>query len=183
VNKSDVIKHVATTPKYINYCKRVAFNEYEDLFHFIILELDKKTEDFLVQKYKDGSLGKYYAGMVYNNYNSTSSPYYKSYKKDVERQWRFPNMDFNKDSIVSWQASVTDESVKEVNYSFIEKEIEEYKKESEQNKYTVDLFNVYLDCKTFREVEKRTGIYFVTAQKTIQKFKKEIKSRCQKYLQ
>jgi len=168
-----VIKHVATTPKYINYCKRVAGDEYEDLFHFIILELDKKSEEFLVEKFKDKSLGKYYAAMVYNNYNSTSSPFFKQYKKDLVNQFRTPNMDFY---------DCTSEEVQEINYTYVEKEINDYKNESEQHKYVVDLFNIYLDCKTFRELERRTGIYFVTAQKTIQKFRKEIKDRCQKYL-
>jgi hypothetical protein len=174
VNKSDVIKHVATEKKYVDYCRRVGGEDYLDLFHFIILELDKKTEAFLVQKFKDGSLGKYYAAMVYNNYNSKTSPYFKIYKKNHLYQVSHPNYYF---------MDATDENIKDVNYSFIEKEINSYKKESKEHEYTVDLFNVYLDCKTFREVEKRTGIYFVTAQKTIQKFKKEIKGRCQKYLQ
>lgn len=199
MTKSDVLNHIAKTPKYIDYCKKVATNResFEDLFQFVILELNKKSEEYLVEKFQNGELDRIYLGIVYKNYNSTSSPFFMEYGKYYKYHFTpkeqydyttettttentyflFKEMGFN-DLFVEKES---DNLI--LSKDIINKEIEIFRKESLKNEYVVNLFNIYLEYKTYREVQRQTGIYFVTVQKTIQKFKKEIKKRCQKYLQ
>lgn len=197
MNKQKVLEHIAKDPKYIKYCQRVTANDesYKDLFQFVFIELEKKSEIFLIQKYNEGKLGKYFAAMVYNNYNSTTSPFYKEYNKyykyHVVKKETYEVYNYNSDGLQApdfvYESHLQTVFVSEDEFIGIEpdslkQEIEIFRQESAENEYIVSLFKVYMECRTFREVERRTGIYFVTAQKTIQKFRKEIKKRCQKYL-
>ena len=175
MNKTDVLNCVAKDSNYLNYCKRVAagYESFEDLYQFCFLELSQKEESYLVEKFQSGELIKIFAGIAYKSYNSTTSPFYKAYQKYYTLHTKKLDNEVN---------TVTEKSSKKtLSESIVNREIELFRLESPSNEYAVSLFEVYLECKSFRELEKKTGIYYRTAHKTIQKLRNEIKNRCQKY--
>lgn len=175
MTKQDVLTIVSKDSKYLSYCKQVATGaeSYSDLFQYCFLELEKKPEKYLVEKFQNGELIKIFTGIAYKSYNSTSSQFYKQYQKYYTTHTKA--VIFQDIPQYTYKKNISDSTIKN--------EIEKFKQESPHNEYVVGLFNIYLECESCRAVGKKTGIPYRTIAHTIQNFKKEIKKRCQKYLQ
>lgn len=87
MNKNEIIDKIVREGIYKNICRKICRkicrneNLYEDLFHEVILILLEKDSDVIERMFESGELKPFFIGIIQNNLNSGTSPFYNKYIK------------------------------------------------------------------------------------------------------
>lgn len=154
-----------------DYCYKVARDKYiaDDLMQYSFEQLLLKDDDFILSKYSDGSLKRYFAGIVYKSFNYPSSPFFIEHlKHDVfsEEVREFRDVDILE--------TVEDE--------ILQKEILAYEIRSEKNWYEASVFKLYVQYGNLRDLSAAIKIPVPSLAHSINNIKSYLRGViCEKY--
>lgn len=167
MNRNDILNEIVSDKKYIDYCKKIAGDLSDDLFQYVCLYLLEMNEEKLIQLHNTNGLRMYVTRIIYISINSERS----EFKKQLFGRLKYEEVEHIEDV----QTESNDDVINQIN-SLIDAEIN---KSIKKNCYpaTAKLFQIYLECGSYKEVSKRTNIPYLTVLKHVQSFQSKIKSK------
>lgn len=148
ISKSEIIKEVATSQDYQDICRRICSDNslHKDLFQELIIILLEKEEQKIIDLYENKQLKWFVIKIIQNQWQSSSSPFYKKYK------------DFqSKTNEIQFEiAETTDADSSRFNIidTELSREVFESKKEWYENKLT----HSYIESGSLRKLATKTRI-------------------------
>jgi protein-tyrosine-phosphatase len=163
-----IINEVANSKEYVKLCKTIAKDYSNDLFQDLILILCEYNAEKLEQISKNGHLKWFIVRILKNQFDSKTSPFYKTNKEFLERCLvvdfsKLPDMreeeyDGSKDTLI-------DHCLKELDTANCSKN--EY--------YERTLFKEYIEAGSCEKLAKKTGIPRRSIQQAVKNVKEGIK--------
>lgn len=165
--KKSALQEIGSDSYYLEYCLKVARSRdlAWELIQYICDEITRIPDERFLPIYNSGKLKQYFAGVAYKSVNGTHSNFYRQYLSNI----------------VSERDITSDTEIYDTSLDYRAKKlkaiIDKYRSESEDHWYNTELFKLTLMGYSFRRIQKATGIYYSSAQKSVQRFKKEIQKR------
>lgn len=153
MSNSEIVNEIATDASYREIVDKITRGHElkKDLFQEVIIVLLEYDSAKLLSIYNSGGLKFFFIAVVKNNFNSSTSRFYKKYRKECEEKIKYIP-DYN-----GIEARIEDNE--ENKYQKI---IENLKGKSDfqnsQEWYKHTLFIEYLKQGSMRKLEKKTGI-------------------------
>lgn len=158
-----------------DYCMKVSGDKYiaDDLMQYSFEQLLLKDDEFILTKYSDGSLKRYFAGIVYKSYNYPSSPFYIEHIK----------LDVNSIEVSEIVNEGDDfDLLKYVDENILDQEILAYERRSEKNWYEASILRLYIKYGNLRDLSKALKIPVTSLAPSIRNIKKYLSETiCEKY--
>lgn len=160
----------------------------EDILQHCFLELLQKSDEFILDLNSRGKLKSYIVKILYNTAHFSKTSFRKQLGKetptdilnsinfkeweneDEEKDWREPSKAFSK--------SINELEEKEQRTNEEEKEKKVYKVLNSLYWYKKEIFELYVELGTIRQVYELTGIPKSSIHKTIKDVRKEIQAVC-----
>lgn len=175
----EIINEIASSKEYRTICKRVCNNDplWLDLFQDLTLILLEKEESTIESIYNQGAMKFFVVGILQNQFNSKTSPFFK---KNKDYQLRnvgvFVSEDTNEphyilDDILQEEvgAIINDNAIDEIT-NFLNTPTDQ------RDYYRKTLFKEALEIGSIRKLSAKTGISRNTISRTIIALKEEIKT-------
>ena len=168
MNCNDIIIEITNDKKYYAYCRKIAgIDLCDDLFQYMLLYLLEMNKEKLIKLHATDGLRMYITRIIYISIHSARSEF---------KQQLFGRV--KTDELVE-VAEVFEEPTDEILLK-IQSEIDNEIKESIKNNIypaAAKMFEIYVECGSYTEVAKRTGIPVKTVRRNVQEFQQKIKSK------
>lgn len=174
LNKQTAIQLLYMDKECSDYCMKVSGDKYiaDDLMQYSFEQLLLKDESFILSKYADGSLKRYFSGIAYKSFNYPSSPFYIEHLK----------LNTLSSEVQDFEEDVEVDTLKFLDENILEKEILAYERRSEKNWYEASILRLYFKYKTLRELSKAVKIPISSLHISINNIKTYLKETiCEKY--
>ena len=158
MSREDIIKSITNDNQYLDYCKYICKGKdvYKDLYQYVMLYICE-LPDTKLQEVWGGNVKAYVKRIIYANANYKNAPFYQKYIKG----WDFVESDLNLNAVKAIDDTEDDkdyERWKESLTTTIETVLEDESKKSEGYAWKVELFKLYLQIGTYRQVAFKTDI-------------------------
>jgi Rps23 Pro-64 3,4-dihydroxylase Tpa1-like proline 4-hydroxylase len=167
MTSKQIINDVANSKEYVKLCKTIAKDYSDDLFQDLIVILCEYNPEKLEQINTNGHLKWFIVRILKNQFNSATSPFYKTNKEFLDRtsQIDFSRIDLIDEEYDSSKDSLIEMCLKELDITNCTKD--QY--------YERMMFKEYIEAGSCDKLSKKTGIYRKSIQYTVKKVKEEIK--------
>ena len=173
MDKAKIIESLYLDKECRDYCLKVSSNEFdsEDLFSYALEALLKKPDSFIKQKHNDGSLKRYFAGIVYKSYNSPNSPFF------------IEHLAYDRMSVGSEPKDIISEEDLDntVGCKILHEALDAHARKGEQQWYESTVLRLYLKYGNLRDLSKATNIPHTSLGHTVNKMKQKLKKICGQY--
>ncbi len=159
MTKNKIIAQIVKDGKFLKICQNITHNSelYKDLFQECILILLEKDEDLICELHLKDELRAYFIRIVQNSFNSSTSPFYKKYRKQLEVK--------------------KEDSSEDIESQYDYERIVEYINESSNSRlewFDNQTVKLLIQGNEITMLSKKTGINFRTLKKAIERFKQRI---------
>jgi len=171
LTKNEAITLLFRDKECYDYCYKVSGKKRyaDDLMQYAMEELLMKDENFIVEKYKDGSLKRYFAGIVYKSFNYPTSRFY------------IDNLKFSKMCIPINDAQ-NEVMFKSISNKQLEFEISQYENKSERHWFEASVLRLYFRYGSLPKLAKESNIPISSLYDAINSIRKHLKKIiCEKY--
>ena len=155
MSREEIIKAISKDAQYLDYCKYICKGKdiHKDLYQYVMLYICELPEEKIVEVNK-GNIGAYIKRIIYANANYKTAPFYVKYIKG----WDFTEGDLNANIIDTVDVDKEHEEWRESLLETIEKVLDDESKKSEGYAWKVELFKLYMQIGTYRQVAFKTDI-------------------------
>lgn len=162
MTKHDVLNELSSNKEYIHICKKILKGNglYKDLYQDVILIFLEYDEQKLTLINNINELKYLYVRILCNHAHSSTSPFHKKYRTHIdEKEYKYY---IQNDGQCTDRAdlSITAKNILEKQYWFHK-----------------ELFNLYIEKGSIREIERETGIPRSTLHRILDETKEKIKSQ------
>lgn len=168
MNRNEILIEINNDKRYIDYCQRIAGPDiYKDLYQYVCLYLLEMDLDKLINLHQTNGLRMYITRIIYISINSSRSEFKRQLYGRLSTTELVENIESENTDYEEVLIKINNEIEKEITYSI------------KNNTYPADakLFEIFIECGSYKEVALRTGIPYQTVRQYIQEFQKKIKSK------
>lgn len=160
------------------------YKYYNDFKQSIYLQIFEVKEDKLIDLYKRGELDWFCLKIITNNWTSTTSKFYREYKKNQDLNYSWSHID--DDTIASDEFEYDDTDLDRVDERYKLEELKDkinYYLNTQyvdfmSNQYHKTLFELYVyEKKTLKDISELTGITIISISRSVRKTKKYLKKQ------
>lgn len=161
--KHDVLKELSENKEYVNICKKILNGNslYKDLYQDVMVIFIEYDDVKLNQLNNTNELRYLYVRILCNHVHSNSSPFHKKYRSHIdEKEYK---------AFLQTEANSESERYKvaDIAKNIVDK----------QYWFNKELFNLYIEKGSIREIEKETGIPRSTLHRILDETKQKIKTQ------
>ena len=145
-------------------CAKICSDNTDDLWQETLLILLEYNEEKIINLHTTGKLKFFVCKIMMNQSHSNSSAFHKKYRK----QDFFYKSDIDNEEYDYEQDVLINKCVSEMSL---------YASSNDNNWYRNELFKLYIEQGSMRELSKNTGIPVMSIHRSINEFKNDIKQR------
>ena len=155
MTREEIIKSISNDSQYLDYCKYICKGKdvYKDLYQYVMLYICELPEEKIVEVSK-GNIRAYLKRIIYINANYNTTPFYKEYTGGLN----CVESELNSNIVDTSPADTDLDEWKESLTATIEKVLADESKKSEGYAWKVELFKLYMQIGTYRQVAFKTNI-------------------------
>lgn len=165
--KMSLLHRLSKDKRIVDACKKIDYNNYEDLYQELFVVLCEQPEGKLEQIDKEGRL-HFWIVRTLLNMRSANGTFYRKYHV-IHEEGEGSNR---------LTEEAADEFDSEATYREVERVLGEYERQGRKDFgwYKVSLLKMYAEVGSFRKMAELTGINYVTICYDINQFRKELLS-------